>query len=264
MKRVCLFLVALLGAVPLVAQPVPDQMAQARIVLLGEVHDNPQHHATQAAFVAGLMPRALVFEMLTGDQAARATPENRKSPKALEQALGWADTGWPDFSLYYPIFAAVPQAAIYGAAVPRPAARQAMKDGVAAWFGPEAAPYGLTTPLPADQQAAREAMQREAHCNALPDEMLPVMVDLQRLRDAELARTALRALDETGGPVVVITGNGHARRDWGVPSYIAALRPDVTQFALGQTEDDPAPDPAFDAILSAPATPREDPCLAFR
>lgn len=264
MKAVLLIVAALVWGAVSHAQPVQDQMALAQVVVLGEVHDNPHHHERQAGFVGQIKPRALVFEMLTEAQAASVSPDNRTDRATLEQALGWKDTGWPDFGMYFPIIAAAPQAVIYGAAVPREAARAAMKDGIADWFGPDATAYGLTSPLSEDAQTQREALQMEAHCNALPEEMLPVMVDLQRLRDAVLARATLRALDETGGPVVVITGNGHARKDWGAPSYVTMLRPDVLLFSVGQTEEDDASDPAFDIILSAPATPREDPCKAFR
>ena len=77
------------------------------------------------------------------------------------------------------------------------------------------------------------------------------------------ARTAIRALDETGGPVAVITGNGHARRDWGVPSYIARVRPQLIVATLGQGEEGSTPDGGFDATLSAPGVDRGDPCAAF-
>ena len=106
-------------------------------------------------------------------------------------------------------------------------------------------------------------LQRDAHCGKLPDEMLPVMIDLQRLRDATLARTTLAALDEIGGPVAVITGNGHARADWGMPAYIARVAPEVIVTTLGQSEDGAVPDGTFDVILDAPGIEREDPCLAF-
>jgi len=164
--------------------------------------------------------------------------------------------------MYYPIFTAAPEAAIFGAAVPRVEAREAMETGVAESFGPEAAAYGLSAPLAAEEQAAREAFQFEAHCDALPREMLPAMVDLQRLRDAVLARAALQALEATGGPVAVITGNGHARRDWGAPAAVARVRPDVLQFALGIVE--PGGDEGrFDAVDVVPEAEREDPCAAF-
>lgn len=263
-----LALIAALAAGPAVADPLTDvlreRVASAPVVIAGEVHDNPAHHALQAALVAHVQPRAIVFEMLTAVQADQVTPQNRADPDALAAALDWANSGWPDFAMYHPIFTAAPDAAIYGAAVPRDAARAAMQTGIAAHFGADAAAYGLITPLPSDVQAAQEDLQQQAHCNAMPPEMLPVMVELQRLRDAVLARATLKALDDTGGPVVIITGNGHARRDVGVPAYLARLRPDLEVLTIGQQEDGAGAPGGFDILLSSPAVDRPDPCAVFR
>ncbi|WP_292292790.1 ChaN family lipoprotein [Marivita sp.] len=236
----------------------------ADVVFLGELHDNPAHHARQAEYVAELDPAALVFEMLTPAQADRVTPELIADASALEAALGWNESGWPDFSMYYPIFAAAPEAAYYGAAVPRDTARQAMADGMASAFRGDAEAYGLTDPLPEAQQAAREALQLSAHCDALPEDMLPVMVEIQRLRDAELAYSAVQAVEAHGGPVVVITGNGHARMDWGAPTYLMAAEPGLRIASLGQGEDGDPPSGEFDLVETAPAVDRGDPCDAFR
>ncbi|MFB9150988.1 ChaN family lipoprotein [Roseovarius ramblicola] len=251
---------ALVCALSLVALPVAAQ----DVMILGEVHDNPAHHTEQARRVAALGPRALVFEMLTPAQAARVTPGLIADPEAMAEALGWADSGWPEFSMYHPIFAAAPGAAIYGAQVPRAAARDVFGAGPAEAFGPEAAAYGLSGPLPEAEQQAREAMQMSAHCDALPEEMLPGMVAVQRLRDAVLARAVVRAIDETGGPVAVITGNGHARRDHGVPVYLGRVVPGLDLHVLGQTEDGAPLAGGFDEVVSAPGVDRPDPCDAFR
>ncbi|MFK7938331.1 MAG: ChaN family lipoprotein [Roseovarius sp.] len=234
------------------------------IVVLGEVHDNPAHHQVQAAEVATLKPAALVFEMLTPDQADGAVLDVAAGAEALNATLAWADSGWPDFAMYYPIFAAAAEARVYGAGVPRDVAMQAMQTGIADLFGDDAAAYGLAKPLPEAEQTARNALQMAAHCDALPAEMLPAMVEIQRLRDATLARTALRALQETGGPVAVITGNGHARPDWGVPAYLARVAPDVTVRAVGQTESGAPLEGGFAEVVSADAPDRADPCEAFR
>jgi hypothetical protein len=114
------------------------------------------------------------------------------------------------------------------------------------------------------EQAEREALQMAAHCDALPEEMLPGMVAVQRLRDAVLARAVIRALDETDGPVAVITGSGHARRDWGVPAALAEVAPDLDVWVLGQTEDGRPLEGGFDTVKSAPAVERPDPCVAFQ
>ncbi|MCK0149987.1 ChaN family lipoprotein [Marivita sp. S6314] len=237
----------------------------ADVVFLGELHDNPGHHARQADYVVALQPTALVFEMLTQAQANLVTPDLVADEVALEAALGWADSGWPDFSMYYPIFAAAPEAAVFGAAVPRETAKGVMETGVVAAFRGDGARYGLTTPLPEDQQATREALQLSAHCDAMPQEMLPLMVDIQRLRDAELAYSAVQAFEAYGGPVVVITGNGHARLDWGAPVYLMEAAPGVRIAALGQAEDGAgAPLGAFDLVETSPPADRGDPCEAFR
>lgn len=260
--------VASLWCGPAFAGELPAELLKrvdtAAIVVIGEVHDNPAHHDAQASLVYLIQPTAIVFEMLTREKAARVTPDNRTDQTALADELDWANSGWPDFAMYYPIFEAGQQAAIFGAAVPRDAARAAMQYGIADSFGEDAAEYGLTTPLPADVQAQQEDLQQQVHCNAMPSEMLPMMVDIQRLRDAVLARETLLALDATNGPVVVITGNGHARADGGLPSYIAELRPDLEVLTIGQQEDDAYTPGRFDVVLTAPATDRPDPCLQFR
>lgn len=249
------------GAASLPAEVLAD-MARADVVLLGEIHDNPQHHLTQAEAVSALAPAAVVWEMLTAEVAAKLTPEVIADPAVLAEVTDWGNSGWPPLALYLPVFQAASEAAQYGALVPRDAARGAMKTGAEEAFGENAARFGLTQPLAAGEQAEREADQQENHCNAMPEAMLPMLVEIQRLRDAVLARAVLWALDETGGPVAVITGNGHARADRGVPVYLRRAAPEVSLYVLGQSEAGQVSG-VFDAVVDAPATEREDPCEAF-
>ncbi len=265
MKKPFLFALALVtlpGAV--LADPAADLVRDRDVVILGEVHDNPAHHGTQARLTEAAAPKALIFEMLSPDQAGLITEDLRADADAMAAALDWENSGWPDFAMYYQIMQSAPQAAIYGAGIPRDAARAAFEAGIVASFGADASDYGLDQPLPGDQLEARLALQKAAHCDALPGDLLPKMVALQRLRDAILARATLSALDETGGPVVVITGNGHARADWAVPAYLRARDPELKLVSIGQSEDGNAPDGSFDAVIDAPGVDRPDPCAAFR
>lgn len=239
-----------------------DHLPAADVVILGEVHDNPEHHANQARAVAALQPRALVFEMLTPDAAAR-TPADRSDAPALAAALGWEGSGWPDFALYHPIFLAAPKARIFGGEVPRDQARLALAQGAAAVFGADAAAYGLDQPLPADGARAREDEQFAAHCGAMPRTMMPGMIEAQRLRDAVLARAVLQAMAATGGPVAVVTGSGHARKDRGIPAALANAALGLSVLAIGQLEADPGTDAPFDLWLVTDPVPRDDPCDAF-
>jgi uncharacterized iron-regulated protein len=255
--------VALAAFVAASGQAVAQDMPEAEILVLGEVHDNPAHHERQAEIVADRQPVAIVFEMLTPQQAAAGQEVSRGDAAALADALDWEGSGWPDFAMYFPIFAAAPAALIYGAALPRDDISRGRSEGAAAVFGKNAAMFGLGELDPEDQ-AAREAEQAVAHCDMLPPDLLPGMVEVQRLRDAHFARVAIEALDATGGPVAVITGNGHARTDIGIPSYIRAARPEVQVVALGQYEDTPEEDAPFDVVAVSPGPERDDPCDAFR
>lgn len=265
--KICFVVLAVLWATSAAAQSssvgILTKMSEADVVILGEIHDNPDHHKYQARTIARLRPRSIVYEMLTPEQAGLITPDLAVETEALRVALDWDASGWPDFSLYAPLFAAHPLAVVYGAHVPREVARHSMEAGLAEAFGEEASVYGLTEPLPEAEQAARQALQKAAHCDALPDEMLAPMVDIQRLRDANLARAVVEALNDSGPPVVVITGNGHARKDWGLPVYLQRLRPEIIVYTLGQAEDGAQIEGAFDAVISAPPVHRDDPCAVF-
>ncbi len=240
-------------------------LADYDVVIVGELHDNRAHHDNQAAIVSRIAPKALVFEMLSPSQAAGAADISRTDKDALEAALNWSDTSWPDFGMYFPIFEAAPGAKIYGAAVPFETVRASIENGAATEFAGDAGLYGLSQPLVAAERKRREDLQSEAHCNALPAEMLPGMVEAQRLRDASFALTTLQALEKTGGPVVVITGHGHARKDWGIPRFLKRAAPEVKTAAVGQILQ-PADAPPYDFwIVTGDYTPQDgDPCTAFK
>ena len=245
------------------AEGAANLLQAADVVLLGEVHDNAAHHVNQAKILSQIAPRAVVWEMITQQQADALTPDILRDAETAATALDWAASGWPEFDLYAPVFAAAASARQYGALVPRAEARVALEQGVARFFGARAAEFGLDQSLPEAEQSAREADQMANHCNAMPAEMLPVLVDFQRLRDATLAEAADRALSETGGPVVVITGNGHARLDRGLAVYLKRARPEVKVLSLGQSEGG-AIVGTFDVVLDSPAAERPDPCLSFK
>jgi hypothetical protein len=201
--------------------------------------------------------------MLTPDQAARL-PRDLSDAAAVAAAVDWAGSGWPDFAMYHPLFLAAPGALHIGAGVPRERARRVFSEPLAQVFGPLAARFGLDRDLPPEEQAAREAEMQAAHCDALPEYLLPGMVAAQRLRDAELARVALAALADAGPPVAIITGNGHARTDRGIPPLIAAQVPGARVLSIGMLEAAPEGAPPFDLWLVTPPAERENPCAAFR
>ncbi len=61
------------------------------IYILGEVHDNPAHHALQARLVADIAPGAVVWEMLSPDRAQAVAGLDLSDAAAMAAAL----TGTP-------------------------------------------------------------------------------------------------------------------------------------------------------------------------
>jgi uncharacterized iron-regulated protein len=249
------------------AEIAPGDLAAlpaADVVILGEVHDNPAHHENQASAIDAIDPAAVVFEMLSAEQAARVAPDLIDDAAALAAALDWEASGWPDFAMYHPVFLAARDAVLVGGTETREAARRAVADGAATVFGVDAALFGLDRPLPEEERGLRIDEQRVAHCDAMPEDLLPGMVEAQRLRDGWLARAAVEAHAETGGPVVIVTGNGHARADWGVPALLAEAAPGLSVLAIGQFEEAPEKTPPFDLWLVTEPADRPDPCAVFR
>lgn len=260
MIRAALFLALVAGQVSAreIAPQALDALPPADITLLGELHDNPAHHANQARAVAAIKPAALVFEMLLPAQVKRL-PADLSDAAAIDAAIGWTARGWPDFAMYQPIFAAAPRARIYGADVADADVRRAAREGAAAVLDG----FGLDRALPPAAQKARETDLWAAHCFAMPKDAMGAMVQVQRLRDASLARAAIRALRETGGPVVVIAGAEHVRADIGVPALIAAEAPALTLLSVGQVEGAAGERPFDLWIVTDGVADRGDPCEGF-
>jgi lipoic acid synthetase len=266
------------------AAEIGAAVAKADFVFLGETHDNLDHHRLQAALLratlAGGRRPALAFEMLDTSQAeplARCLAAPEVTPGALDEATGWKRSGWPDLSAYWPIFevglgARLPIAA---ANLPRAAAREAVRKGM------EALPLDVREameragePSPGElRQWARE--MAESHCQELDPGLLQGLVRAQRARDAQMALAVAAAARSADGAVLV-TGDGHARTDRGVPAWLQRVRPAGTRVSIGLLEadgdlrwpreyaeeyGDALP---FDFVIFTPRAEREDPCEPLR
>lgn len=212
------------------AGTLEERLARARFVLLGERHDNPDHHRLQARLVgamiaAGRRP-AVGFEMLTADQAPaveRFLATRPTDAAGLGPAVGWEKSGWPPWRDYQPIADAAVRAGlpIVAANLDRDGTRAVRREGLAA-LGPDLVRrLGLDRPLDPATRADMVEEAQESHCGQVPEAMVGPMIDVQRARDAYMAARLAEA-GRTDGAVLV-TGSGHVRRDRGIPVYLAAL-----------------------------------------
>ncbi|MGB3455497.1 MAG: ChaN family lipoprotein, partial [Litorimonas sp.] len=56
----------------------PDLLEGADIVILGETHDNAEHHRLQAEIIEAISPDAVVFEMVPTDRTEAANDAVRQ------------------------------------------------------------------------------------------------------------------------------------------------------------------------------------------
>jgi uncharacterized iron-regulated protein len=264
-RLACLLAAALLACT---RPPLESRLRGDAIVLLGEVHDNAEHHRRRLALLrravaAGWRP-ALALEQLDRerqDDLERARREHPRDAQHVIDAAGGAGWSW---DAYRPFVALALEfdLPLVAANLSRAQAKEVAQRGLGAVFDAEAlARLGLDRAVPADWQAAQEREIDAGHCFALPREAWPALARVQLARDAVMAG-ALRAHGARG--VVLLAGNGHVRRDLGVPRWL----PDADQprvFAVGYLEEGDEPPPgAFDAVVVTARAERPDPCDAFR
>ena len=242
-----------------------EDFRDSEVIILGEIHGNPDHNVNQQLVIKSIFPSAIVFEMFTSDQATviNAIRWDGAVLDGLAQELEWDKSGWPPFALYRALLEADPEGVVYGGAVPAAQADEVLFEGAFAIYGPDGIDYGLDQPLTPEETSKREADFILSHCEALDDGDLGGLIELDRLRTAVMADAILLALEEASYPVVVITSNQYAREDYGIPQMLRMVYPDILVKSLGQFEVEPLGDQPFTHVVTTGAVDREDPCLDF-
>jgi uncharacterized iron-regulated protein len=253
------------------------RLAAADFVLLGERHDNPDHHRLQAWAVEFSGSHAVALEMIDSDQAARLSQYLTTSPRSAEQlgnALDWANSGWPHWSQYQPIVEAAMRRGlpVLAANLPPALARAIARDGLDALPAPLAAQLRLDPAADKAVLAGHAADMQAAHCGKLPERSLAPFAVAQYARDGYMAWVMAdqwRRSERKMG-VVLIAGAGHARKDRGVPLHLARLAPDARVVSLAFVEaadgEMSAADLAllpYDVVWFTARVDDDDPCNAM-
>lgn len=250
------------GVAPADSADLARTIASKPVVLLGEVHDNAAQHALRADALAQLLAggarpallmeqfdrehqgdldRALAVPGATADDVIRA---GSPGDPAMQ---GWS---WP---LYRPYVALALRyhLPIVAANVSRDDTRRVLKDGLPA--------LGFDPRVPPDIQAAQARSILDGHCGLIDDRTAQRMVAAQVARDQFMARMVESHADRG---VVLLAGDGHVRRDVGVPRW---LTPDTRarSVSIGLIESGDPNGAAYDVALSTPSQPRADPCEAM-
>lgn len=245
----------------LTPQQLVEQLAAAPRVLVGEQHDNPDHHALQLWLLRALSAQreqgSVLLEMLNPNQqqaveSVRASYVNGQPPTDLYAALNW-QANW-DWGLY---------GAIITYAVQQPWPLQSAnldRSEIMQLYAKPPALSGDQSTTPAVQKVLLGQI-RESHCGLLPESQMAPMLAIQQQRDRRMAESILAAPE----PALLFAGAFHVRRDLAVPLHLQDLGAPTGNLILVLAEAGKAVDAKQgDFVWYTPAQPEQDHCAKLR
>lgn len=213
----------------------------ADIVIVGEQHDDGNAHDVQQAIVAETFAAwpgsAVSLEMLERDEqpvvdAYLAGEVGKDEFVERTGSRDWASKGtWDRF--YQPVIdsAKAARAPVVAANAPREYVRRARTEGydaLAALPPEERAMFSLPMQdAPPEYRARFRALMSADGAHAVDDARLEEVLRSQRLWDATMADSVVRAMRSlpSGGKVVHLVGQFHSEHDGGLVSEIQARAP---------------------------------------
>lgn len=274
-------LAALLPALPgrsLAAQGEPygweSRLRGDAIALLGEVHDNGvqqrlRFQILKRAIDGGWRP-AIAMEQFDRERQPDIDRARARRPHDADYLIQQAGTdpgkqsgGW-DWNYYRPYVALALeyQLPLLAANLSRSAAEKIVHQGYDAVFDVAARRELRLDRAPSGLLASQEREVEQGHCHALPNDLLAPMARAQMARDAVMA--AVLSAHATHG-AVLLAGDGHVRRDLGVPRWLSAsLLPRVLSVGFLERGATDPPVEAFDAVIVTKPAARSDPCAELR
>ncbi len=257
-----------------------SSVAKAKYAILGEKHDNPDHHRLQAEIVDGVgnsgRKAILGFEQI--DVSKRSALDahfdiNPWSSSGIGSAVGWKKSGWPSFEMYEPIMAAglKHKMRIKPLNLSRKMIQRVSKSGLSTLDDNLYRQMGLEKGIPNSIRLPLIEELRASHCYMVPDRAIGRLVRVQRAKDAFMANEAYER-GKTNGAILIV-GAGHARKEWGIPKYLRKIDQGSTILSLAFMEvksdyeqaelyvDSNAP---YDYIWFSPRLDNVDPCKKYR
>lgn len=242
----------------LTPQQLVERLQKPSRLIVGEQHDNRDHHALQLWLLQSLGEQrpqgSLLLEMLTPDQQLRVDDIRHAStpPANLPGALAW-QSGW-DWNLYGPIVR-------FALTQPYPllAANLDTLEVRSVYANPSTLNGSRSNAV--SVRDALLAQISDAHCGLLPESQMPAMLAVQQQRDRRMAEQLLAAPT----PSLLFAGAYHARKDIGVPIHVLDLgtseAPRVLMLAQQGSEVTAA---MADYVWYTPATATPDYCAQMR
>lgn len=231
----------------------------ASFVLLGELHDVDGHQELQSHVIAHLASQhklhAVVLEMVDRGHSTLGLGVDATDAQ-VQDALQWNTRAWP-WERYGPVvMTAVQQGVpVFGGNLARQDMATAMRN------------TALDATIQAQHLPPLQALMQASHCGLLPQSQLLPMARVQIGRDVAMAESLLNQRPALADQVtLLITGNQHARKDYGVPWHLMRLgvNPQDIKVVHMQTPSSNASLTGADALWTSAPAPPKDYCAELR
>ena len=204
---------------------------EADIVLLGEIHDNLFQHRARADLISKMQSKkfAIVSEHLVS--GSKITYSGRLLEDLETIGFNKKAWSWPVHEVLYQKFEEL-RLPIFGGNL-------SQEDINNIYVGKRFSQSDTLTPIV--KRSALDSQSKDklindlvvGHCGVVEEGLLSFMYKAQRYRDASMAYIASKV-----APAIVIAGNGHVRRDYGVPQIIKKMNPNSNVISIAFLETD--------------------------
>ncbi len=246
------------------------ELAYYDYILLGEVHNHPDHHVLQAKLLdvlasSGIKP-SVVMEMLT-IESWQDQPSTWGKTEELQELASMINDGWP-WELYKPVLSSIVRHKLhlYAGNISSDELRKRSYENSFFDYPYAEKNYSYT-------KENFETLKKDiidSHCGYANEGLVKFMSRAQMQRD----HIMVSALLDKNRPVVLIAGKGHVRNDYAVPmqlrrnfrqtSYLSVAYIPVQEDKHDPQEYSQGNEDLYDILYFTPSHTTEDPCVKFR
>ena len=246
------------------AEDLVQQVRDVDMLLLGELHDNVFHHRERGLFIK-LLARP-VMTIVSEHLPANSKVEFSGSTLGALELAGFEKKAW-DWPLHESLFDNIRAGGhvLIGGNLVKGVSKDLAKNGRSVLSSEMRDAIERAT-LDAKSGKALDQDLIDGHCGQLPEKYLGPMQLIQRATDSSFALTMLN-----NKPAILVAGNGHVRKDYGVPQVINAIAPSIKVISIGfherpghEKEPIPSFNSMYDFVWFTEAANRTDPCAGFK
>lgn len=239
-------------------------------ILLGEVHNHPDHHILQSNVIdslvnSGLRP-SVVLEMLE-IQSWKDQPKTWGKAQELQELANKLNDGWP-WELYKPILNIIVQHKLnlYAGNISAEELQHWANDQ--STFDKKIAEKNYSYTEENFETLKKDII--ESHCGYANEGLVQFMSRAQMQRDLVM----VNAIIDKQRPVVFIAGSGHIRTDYAVPMQLRRNFNQTSYLSIAYVSvQEEMQDPQeylqdnyslYDIVYFTPSHTNEDPCEKFK